>query len=77
MLFYKYLRYFYDVDYVDYVKYLYCVLIIANRQSDLQNRTEGNVSFLQSGRLSFNKIEPQNLLEIKQYLASKKIPCRI
>jgi imidazole glycerol-phosphate synthase subunit HisF len=50
---------------------------IANRQSDMQSRTEGNVSFLQSGRLSFNKIEPHNLLEIKQYLASQKIPCRI
>lgn len=50
---------------------------IANRQSDMQSRTEGNVSFLQSGRLSFNKIEPHNLLEIKQYLAIQKIPCRI
>jgi imidazole glycerol-phosphate synthase subunit HisF len=50
---------------------------IANRQSDMQSRTEGNVSFLQSGRVSFNKIEPHNLLEIKQYLASQKIPCRI
>ena len=49
---------------------------IANRQSDMANRTEGNVSFLKSGRTNFGKIEPGSLQEIKNYLISKTISCR-
>jgi cyclase len=49
---------------------------IANRQSDMQHKTEGNLSYLQSGRVTFNKIEPHNIFEIKKYLAEQKISCR-
>ena len=49
---------------------------IANRQSNMENRTEGNVSFLKSGRTAFNSIEPHNIPEIKAYLLEKGISCR-
>lgn len=49
---------------------------IANRQSDMQNRTEGNISFLKSGRTSFGKAKPSSIKDIKDYLNSQKISCR-
>lgn len=49
---------------------------IANRQSDMANRTEGNVSFLKSGRSNFGKIEPGSLQEIKNHLLTETISCR-
>lgn len=49
---------------------------IANRQSNMQQRTEGNVSFLQSGRKQFGKIDPTSLSEIKKYLQESKVDCR-
>lgn len=49
---------------------------ISNRQSDMQHKTEGNLSYLQSGRVTFNKIEPHNIFEIKEHLAEQKISCR-
>lgn len=49
---------------------------IANRQSDMEHRTEGNVSFLKSGRTQFGKIQPNSIREIKQYLAAQQICCR-
>ncbi|MBL7978383.1 MAG: imidazole glycerol phosphate synthase subunit HisF [Bacteroidetes Order II. Incertae sedis bacterium] len=49
---------------------------IANKHSDMENSSEGNVSFLQSGRVSFNKISPHNLTEIKSYLHKNGIFCR-
>jgi cyclase len=50
---------------------------IANKQSNMENRSEGNLSFLKSGRTSFGKIQPQSLSRIKQHLKSSLIPCRI
>jgi cyclase len=50
---------------------------LANRQSDMSGRSEGNVSFLNTGRTSFGKIQPQSLKEIKSYLAANHIPCRL
>jgi len=49
---------------------------IANKRSNMESRSEGNVSFLQSGRLTFNKISPHNLMEIKSHLNKRGIPCR-
>lgn len=49
---------------------------IANRQSDMQYKTEGNLSYLQSGRITFNKIQPNSILDIKQHLAKRLIKCR-
>ena len=49
---------------------------IANRQSDMSSRTEGNVSFLKSGRTNFGKIEPHSIAEIKEFLAESNINCR-
>lgn len=49
---------------------------IANRQSDMTDRTEGNVSFLKSGRIQFGKINPNSLREIKIYLAAQQVSCR-
>ena len=50
---------------------------IANNRSNMDSRTEGNVSFLSSGRTSFNQVEPRTLLEIKKHLKSSGIKCRI
>lgn len=50
---------------------------ITNKRSNMVNRSEGNVSFLQSGRVTFNKISPHNLMEIKNHLYENGIPCRI
>lgn len=50
---------------------------ISNVQSDMKLRTEGNVSFLQSGRTSFNKIQPCSIIGIKQYLSNNNIDCRL
>lgn len=49
---------------------------IANRQSDMGNRTEGNIAFLKSGRTQFGKIQPASLQEIKEYLLQENISCR-
>lgn len=49
---------------------------IANRQSDMEDRKEGNVSYLQTGRTTFNKIQPHNIEEIKNHLLEQYIPCR-
>jgi cyclase len=49
---------------------------IANVQSDMGSRTEGNISFLKSGRTSFHQIEPNNLIDIKQYLQEQGVSCR-
>ncbi len=49
---------------------------VTYQKTNMANRTEGNVSFLQSGRVSFNKISPNNILEIKNYLFKKGISCR-
>jgi imidazole glycerol-phosphate synthase subunit HisF len=49
---------------------------IANRQSDMNNRTEGNISYLKSGRTHFGKIEPASIKDIKKYFISKNIQCR-
>jgi cyclase len=49
---------------------------VANRQSDMKDKTEGNVSYLHSGRNTFNKIEPHSIVEVKQYLDQHKIACR-
>jgi len=50
---------------------------IANRIINMNDRTEGNVTFLESGRTSFDQISPHNIMEIKQHLNEKGIPCRI
>ncbi|MBN9379437.1 MAG: imidazole glycerol phosphate synthase subunit HisF [Chitinophagaceae bacterium] len=50
--------------------------LIAQQQSDMENRSEGNVSFLKSGRSSFGEIAPAGLIAIKQYLKESNIPCR-
>jgi cyclase len=49
---------------------------IANVQSDMSKRTEGNISFLSTGRTNFGKIEPHSLQEIKNYLSANNISCR-
>lgn len=49
---------------------------IANRQSNMQNRTEGNISFLASGRSKFGKVEPHEISEIKAFLHNNNINCR-
>lgn len=50
--------------------------LISQRQSDMENRSEGNVSFLKSGRSSFGEIVPAELTAIKRYLKESNIPCR-
>jgi len=50
--------------------------LIAQHQSDMESRTEGNVSFLKSGRISFGSIVPAGLTAIKQHLKESNIPCR-
>jgi cyclase len=49
---------------------------VANKMSNMENRTEGNVSYLSSGRNTFNKIEPHDIPEIKKWLADNNINCR-
>ncbi len=49
---------------------------IANRRSDMTDRTEGNVSFLKSGRTQFGKINPASLQEIKKSMLAAGISCR-
>jgi cyclase len=49
---------------------------IANKMSNMENRTEGNVSFLNSGRSTFGKIQPHDILQIKNYLIDNNINCR-
>jgi len=51
--------------------------LIANNRSNMESRTEGNVSFLNSGRTSFNQVKPTSLLEIKAHLKANGIKCRI
>jgi len=50
--------------------------LIAQQQSDMESRSEGNVSFLKSGRSSFGEIVPASLTAIKRYLKDSSIPCR-
>jgi cyclase len=50
---------------------------IANRQTDMQDRSEGNISFLQSGRRGFGRIEPCSIMEIKEHFLKSGISCRI
>jgi cyclase len=49
---------------------------LANRQSDMSDRREGNISFLKTGRTNFGKIEPCSIKAIKQQLQQNKIECR-
>ncbi|MDE3250896.1 MAG: imidazole glycerol phosphate synthase cyclase subunit [Bacteroidota bacterium] len=49
---------------------------IANRQSDMSNKTEGNTLFLNSGRTKFGKIQPNSIQEIKSHLLADQISCR-
>jgi imidazole glycerol-phosphate synthase subunit HisF len=49
---------------------------IANQDSDMTGRSEGNIAFLKSGRTSFGKIEPASILEIKNYISGHGIACR-
>jgi imidazole glycerol-phosphate synthase subunit HisF len=49
---------------------------VANRQSDMSNRTEGNISFLKTGRTNFGKINPASIEDIKQHLRNDYIYCR-
>ena len=49
---------------------------IANKMSNMENRTEGNISFLNSGRITYGKIEPHDVMEIKTYLKQNNINCR-
>jgi cyclase len=49
---------------------------IANRQSDMSERSEGNIAYLKSGRTSFGKIKPLSIIDIKEYISSKGIECR-
>jgi imidazole glycerol-phosphate synthase subunit HisF len=50
---------------------------INSQQSNMEGRTEGNVSFLKSGRTSFHHIQPFNLPAIKQELHKNGIACRV
>lgn len=50
---------------------------IANRQPRVGDGSEGNTAFLKSGRKTFGRILPQSIMEIKRYMSSKGIPCRI
>ena len=49
---------------------------IRNHQADMENRSEGNTAFLESGR-HFTKISDCNILEIKEFLKMNGIFCRI
>lgn len=48
---------------------------ITKHEADFSNKTEGNTSFLESGRV-FSKIEPENIGAIKAHLVASGIPCR-
>ena len=50
---------------------------ISRQQSNMESRTEGNVSFLKSGRTASAQIQPCNLLAIKAALRNNGIPCRL
>ena len=50
---------------------------ITNRRSDMESRSEGNISFLKSGRTRFGKIQPASLHEIKLSLHNAGVSCRI
>ena len=50
---------------------------IANRRSNMESRTEGNISYLNSGRTSFGSIEPNDLFSIKEQLRKNNISCRV
>lgn len=49
---------------------------VANNNTEMANRSEGNISFLNSGRKSFGKIEPASIPQIKKYLLNNNINCR-
>ncbi len=42
-----------------------------------ENHTEGNLSFLQSGRTSYSQIQAASIPEIKDYLVKSGVNCRI
>jgi cyclase len=44
--------------------------------TNLTGKTEGNVSFLASGRKSFHNIQSFSIMELKDYLKSHQISCR-
>ncbi len=50
---------------------------IMRMQSNMEGRTEGNVSFLKSGRTSSSQIEPCSLLAVKEQLRRNNILCRM
>lgn len=50
---------------------------ISDNKSDMTNKTEGNLSYINSGRRTFNKIIPSTIKEIKEHLNSNNISCRI
>lgn len=50
--------------------------LIMKMQSDMNDRSEGNVSFLNSGRTNFGKIEPNSIQKIKNHLLAENISCR-
>lgn len=49
---------------------------IAKKKSNMDGSTEGNVSFLNTGRSSFGKIQPISIVEIKNELAKAGVSCR-
>ena len=49
---------------------------VAVQQSNMKNKTEGNTSYLNSGRNTFGKIEPNSIATIKAHLKEQKINCR-
>ena len=49
---------------------------VAFQQSNMQNKTEGNTAYLNSGRNTFGKIEPNSIKQIKNYLKEQSINCR-
>lgn len=49
---------------------------LSKQTSHTDQGAEGNMSFLKSGRTSFNRIESISIKEIKEELIRNKIPCR-
>ncbi len=52
---------------------------ITSQKSDvsISTKLEGNTSFIDSGRQTFNKIQACDLKAIKNYLITQNIPCRL
>lgn len=49
---------------------------VSVQQSNMKNKSEGNTSYLSSGRSTFGKIEPNNIAKIKLHLKEQNINCR-